>query len=185
MALPDLSLIYKTVHWHQNNNSHAGEVGLFVLLPSSESNKFPDAGRHGHDESPPHITVVYLGSVPKELEAKLKRVVQSVCERTNPFQVTYGKVAKFETDKGDKVYHTPVKSSRLVKFHDELKKELQRNQLPVNTKFPEYKPHITIEYVAAGTEPKFIEQNFVGGFTVDSVWIWGSSNPQMIYLGNN
>lgn len=185
MALPDLSLIYKTMHWHQTNNSHAGEVGLFILLPSSEADKFPDAGREGHDESPPHITVVYIGHIMKELEGKLYKVVQSVCQRTNPFPVTYGKVDKFENAKGQKIYHTPVKSSKLLKFNEELKKELLKNQLPVDNKFPNYKPHITIEYVEPGQQPKFIEQNFNGGFTVDSVWIWGASNPQMIYLGHN
>lgn len=177
--LPDLKLLYKVISWHQTQRDHKpGEsVGIFVTIPSNLAKQFPDDGKEEEDSSPPHITVLFVGDMPLQLEDKLKKTVKSVCDQFKPFVAKIAKPRKFVNDKNQTIIHSPIKSKKLHKFHDELKKQLLKNQIPVDSKFPEYKPHITIEYIEKGENPKYDDIVPEGEWQIDSVWIWGLSEP--------
>jgi len=178
----DLQLVYKIMNWHaaKADNKH---VGLFIPLPSNVAKQFPEDGREGEDSSPEHITLVYIGEFHNELEDKLKNIVQIFASKTKPFSVKLVKPKKFVNDEGQTVLYSPVKSSKLNKLHYALKQVLRTNQIPLNNKYPEYKPHVTIEYVSPEEKPKYRDLCPKGEWTVDAVWIWGASEPYMIHLG--
>lgn len=182
MRLPDLKLIYQTVLWHNSQREHKpGEsVGIFIALPEEISKQFPQLKE---DSSPAHITVLYCGDLPLSFEETLKQTVIKCCENIKPFTVSLKKPKKFVNDKNQTIFHSPVKSSKLDNFHETLKKALLINQVPVSNKFPEFKPHCTIEYVEEGQEPKYGDIVPVGEWEVNSCWIWGASQPYLVGLG--
>src|SRR3990167_8595196 len=127
MNLPDLSLLYKILNWH-NETHHDNSVGLFIPIPQELSQQFPEDGRQGEDSSPAHITLLYIGQFSQHLEPKLITIIKNVCDCTRPFPVRFAKIRKFVNEKKQEIYHVPVKSNRLIQLHNTLKNELQRNQ---------------------------------------------------------
>jgi 2'-5' RNA ligase len=178
----DLKSLYKTLSWHKADRDHPpGEkVGLFIQVPEHIACQFPP--KPGEDSSPPHITLLYIGNLPPSFEAKLDEVVGNVCENFKRFTVKLGSVKRFINDEQQKVYHSPVISKRLQVLHKTLLTEFQFGQLPYSTKYPEFKPHITIEYVNPGESPKFTDLCPEGSWEVDSVWVWGISEPKLYFL---
>ncbi len=180
-----MSHLWKILDWHFNDRDHKpGEsVGLFSVLPQEIAAQFPAEGKEGHDNSPPHITVCYLGNVPLVWEHKLVTVAESVCEKFRPFTVRFGRPKIFVNQKDETIHHSPVKGKKLHEFHDCLKRAYQLNMIPVDSKYPEYKPHVTIEYVCEGDQRKYPEFCPQGEWQIDHVWIWGGFEPHLIHLG--
>jgi 2'-5' RNA ligase len=185
MILPDLKHIYKVVNWHQTQRDHKpGEsVGVFITIPEALAKQFPEDGKKGHDTSPAHITVLYCGDLPLLFEDKLKEVVKGVCEQIKPFNVSLKRPDKFINHKNETIIHSPVKSKKLHAFNGMLKNALLLNQVPVENKHPEYKPHITIRYLNENEEDIYNDPEPVGEWMVDSVWIWGGKSPYLVYFG--
>ena len=170
--------------WHHKDNTHKGEVGIFAVVPKEIAKQFPIEGRQKEDKSPCHITILQLGSVIPALEKKLLRIINEVCEATKPFVVSLKKPRKFVNDKGQIILHSPVKSGRLVKFHDNLRAALLNAGIQVDDKFPEFKPHITIAYCNNRKELKYYKQfKPQGEWIVNSIWIWSTRSPHLIFLG--
>lgn len=180
----DLKQLYKTLTWHdkQRDFPMGEKVGLFILVPEHIAAQFPADGKEGEDSSPPHVTLLYIGTLPSSFEARMCEVVKEVVENFKSFDVYLGDVKKFVNDDMQKVFHSPVKSRKLQSLHEELKDAFKKNQLPFSTKYPEFKPHITIEYVDPGEKRKFADINPEGEWTVDCVWVWGLASPQMYFL---
>jgi 2'-5' RNA ligase len=185
MLLPDLKQIYKVVNWHKTQRDHKpGEsVGIFATIPEELANQFPSAGRLDHDSSPPHVTILYCGDLPLLFEEKMVEVVRKVCEQVKPFEVSFKRPDFFINAENEKIIHSPVKSKKLHDFNSVLKSSLLLNQVPVENKFPEYKPHVTIGYLKENEEDIYSSIVPVGKWTIDSVWIWGGREPYLIYLG--
>jgi len=99
MNLPDLSQLFKILSWHKQEQEFGKSVGLFVPLPAHLAIQYPEDGRTGEDSSPPHITVVYIGSFPKELEKKLVKLTQEICSNAKPFKVKFVKGFQFDIRK--------------------------------------------------------------------------------------
>jgi len=181
--LPDLKTIYQVINWHQSNREKPpGEsVGLFAVLPKEIACQFPSIGKEGEDSSPAHVTVLYIGDMPRQFEKKLIKVVGSICEKIRPFKLRLGRPRKFVNDEGQIILHSPVKSNRLHKLNDLLKQELMNNQINVVNKFPEYKPHVTIAYCNSRKELKaFKDVHPEGEWMIDSLWVWGGAEPHLI-----
>ena len=185
MQLPDLSLIYKTIVWHneQRDKKPGESVGIFAILPKNLAIQFPEDGRAGEDSSPVHVTVLYVGDVPFHLEEKIKNIAHSVCEKVKPFNVKLSKPKKFINDKQQTIVHSPVKSNKLNNFHDELKNAFRSKLISVDSKFPEFKPHVTIRYINPDDRNKYDDPKPEGEWMVESVWLWGMSEPFLIPLG--
>lgn len=142
------------------------------MAPKEVASQFPSEGKEGEDSSPPHVTLVYIGNLPAKFEDRLKEVVKNVCDNFKSFDVKLGSPKKLVNDKGQKVFYSPVKSRRLALLHELFKAEFQRNQIPFSNKYPEFKPHITIEYVDPGCKRQYPELCPEGQWKIDSVWIW-------------
>lgn len=184
--LPDLSTIAKTIIWSHRNIQHKDSAGIFAVVPKEIAKQFPFEAREKEDASPSHLTILYLGALPRIAERKLLYIVNEVCENTRPFVVSLKKPRKFVNDKGQTILHSPVKSGRLVRFHDRLHSALLNAGIQVDNKFPEYKPHITIGYVNSRKELKQLKEiRPEGQWIMDSIWIWGLANkePHLVFLG--
>lgn len=183
MRLPDLSLIHKILNWHQGSDHKGESIGVFIVVPREIARQFPDAGKEGEDDSVPHITLIYLGKIPMFFTYRVRTAVENVCAMMKPFKVRLGKPKKLINKDGQTVRYSPVISRRLCRLHDLIKAELMRNLVPVSNDFPDYLPHVTIEYVNVGEKPKFKHIKPEGNFSVDSVWIWGTEEPAWIPFG--
>jgi 2'-5' RNA ligase len=187
MYTPDLSSLYKVISWHNDSRSNdhkPGEsAGIFAVLPADIAKQFPKDGKELEDTSPVHVTVCYIGDFPIHLEHKLESVVRNVCTKIKPFKVKLGSPRKFINDKNQTIIHSPVKSKKLHNFHDILKYALLQNQIQVSNKFPEFKPHITIEYVPENDVSRYKHLKPYGEWVIDSIWLWGLSEPYLIPLG--
>jgi len=170
----ELSNLYKTLKWHEHQRDKVpGEsVGLFITLPSEIAEQYPTEGKEGQDSSPPHLTLLYIGDIPTQFEEKILEVVKQVCENFRKFKVKIKKPRKWINDKNQTIYHSPIASSKLVKLHDALKQAFDLNQIPYSKKYPDFKPHVTIEYVNEGEQPKFQNIKPEGEFIVEGIWIW-------------
>lgn len=175
--------IYELVDWHQNNRDKpAGEsVGLFIPLPSDLAKQYPPKGE-GNDNSPPHITLLYCGTVPEHMEDKMEEVCKQVCTNFKSFNVKIKKPRKFINDKNETIRHSPIASLRLKRFHECMKEAFMQAGLPLSDKYPDYKPHITIEYIPQGQKSQYKEIKPQGQFKVEEVHMWGGTQPHIFKL---
>lgn len=183
MILPDLKQIYQVVNYHQNQRDREpGEsVGVFVTVPRHLADQFPV--KPGNDMSPAHITVLFCGDLPEMFEEKLVEIVRQICEQAKPFTVSLKDPDEFVNHKGETIIHSPIKSKKLHAFRDMIKGALLLNQIPVDNKHPEYKPHVTIRYLNPGEENTYNDPPPEGEWLVDHCWVWGGREPVLIYLG--
>ena len=182
--LPDLKQIAQTLIYHHRDNEHKGEIGIFATLPREIAEQFPIEGRQKEDSSPTHVTILQLGSVVPAAERKIVKIVNEVCENTKPFVCSLRRPRKFINDKEQIILHSPVKSNRLIRLHDNLRTALLNAGISVDDKFPVYKPHTTIAYCSNRKELKYYKQfKPEGEWIVDSLWIWGTKSPHLVFLG--
>jgi len=176
MNLPNLSQIYEIVSWHKERDKEPGKgVGIFVPLPQDLAKMIPTDGREQEDSSPHHITVLYIGDLNPHFEGKLTNIIQNICSKMKPFKAKLGsKPRRFYNDKEQTVLHLPVFSQKLKKLHHTFKDELLKNMIAVKDKYPEYKPHSTLEYVNEGERSKYRKFRFSENkeFMVEGVWVW-------------
>ena len=177
----DLKHLYQILDYsYQQRDRAPGESVCIVVVPPREvSEQFTSEGKEGEDSSPAHCTVLYLGTMPIELESKIKNVAEAVCANIRPFKVKLGKMDIFEND-GQDVYHMQVKGKKLHDFRLALKHSFAMNQMEINEKYPDYQPHITMEYVESGNKPQFVGQQPQGQWLVENAWLWGLSEPYLL-----
>ena len=120
---------------------------------------------HGREDEI-HVTALY------GLHTESPNDVESILKKTNPFEISLGKVSKFEGESYD-VIKIDV-SGQSVK---DLNRALRR--LPHSSSFKVYKPHCTIAYVKQGSCDKLLgNSDFLGTkITIDKI-TFSSKNGQ-------
>jgi 2'-5' RNA ligase len=108
---------FNFIHWSEKNIKQA--------------NRYMPEG--GIDKTP-HVTILY------GLHTIDHKEVSEIVENVKPFEVSLGKISKFESEKYD-VLKIEVKGSELSRLNQMLKK------LPYTSKYKEYIPHCTLAYV--------------------------------------
>lgn len=106
-----------------------------------------ETGDYGIEDKP-HITVLY-GFNPKTLASQVKTKINEVVKKPIKFKIVA--ISIFEG--GDKPYD-------VVKFEIESEELIRLNQyckdnFEFESTFPDYKPHMTIAYVKAGSGEKY------------------------------
>ena len=160
------------------------KAGLFAVLPPALSKQFPSLGKH--DDSATHTTVLFIGAVPEDKYETLNGIVKDVAAGWKPFKVDLADdVSYFPATKhsdGCIVAKMEVVSDDLKKFHKDLKKAIMDAGIEVDNHFPDYKPHVTLEYMAPpkeeyeGDAPK-------GSWKIEEVEIWGCGEKRVVKLG--
>jgi 2'-5' RNA ligase len=145
-------------------------VTVMLTLPESLAAQFPK-DRGGDDDSVPHVTVLYVGSVDPAQADGMIEVIKRVCARHKPFDVYLGPVTYFS--KGDHGYPAVLKihSDGLRSLQSNLKSSLLHAGYSLDDKWPIYKPHTTLQYVSEeggynGSVPQ-------GSWKADSIDLYG------------
>jgi len=159
-------------------------IGIFAVLPKSLAKQFPSLGEH--DDSKPHITVLYVGkNVKKNQHELLLQTVNRVLEKWMPFTVEFdSKVSYFPATKqsdGCKVAKMKIISEQLGKLHKEFKKALIDVGIEVDDHFSGYNPHVTLEYMTP-PKTKYDGQTPEGAWLIDSVEVWGCGGGKPLKL---
>jgi 2'-5' RNA ligase len=150
-------------------------VGLFIPLPEELAEEYPV---NEEDPSPPHVTLLYVGEVPKDREEEFIGIVSSVLmTEPGPIRAWTNGVDKFvhPTDP-QTVFFTPIRFSRdLGMIRDRITLALGAKGFPVANSFPlAYTPHTTLEY-RPGTDHEHGYEGLVpdGAWEFSSIEIWG------------
>jgi DNA ligase D-like protein (predicted 3'-phosphoesterase) len=159
-------------------------IGIFAVLPKSLSKQFSSLGEH--DNSVPHITLLYIGkNVKNNQHNLLLQTVERILEKWMPFIVEFdNKVSYFPATKhsdGCKVAKIKILSEQLKKLHKELKKGLVSVGIDVDDHFENYSPHITLEYMEP-PKVKYDGKTPEGSWLIDSVEIWGCGKNKTFRL---
>ena len=141
-------------------------VCLYCEIPEKFHDLFPE-DRGGNDNSPPHITVLYIGDVPEENIDSIVKICADVAQKFTPIECEFGEVDTFPNG----VYGVPhivhiIASKELESLHHLLWGLIQKSGLDVEHRFT-YNPHTTLKYLPEGK--KYNGKIPKGKFTVDSL----------------
>lgn len=109
----------------------------------------PTLGR----EDEPHVTVKY------GLHTSDPEDVRKIVKGFGEFDVTLGKISKFESEKYD-VLKAEVTSKKLQQLNKLLSESLE-----VTDKFPNYVPHLTLSYIKKGSCTELLGETYFKGIT--------------------
>lgn len=159
-------------------------IGIFAVLPEKLAKQFPSLGKH--DNSKPHITVLYIGKNVKNSQHELLlQTIERTLKKWMPFVVGLdNKVSYFPASKhsdGCKVAKMKIISDELKKLHKELKKSISDVGIKIDDHHPTYTPHTTLEYMPSPKE-KYDGNIPDGSWLVDSIEVWGCGDNKKIPL---
>ena len=163
-------------------------VGLFIPVPEPLSEQFPKLGKE--DTSPPHVTLLYVGSVPKERQPEFKAVVSGALGREpGPVYASFGEPDFFvQPDKGRRVWFSRVEFSKdVAAIRDRVWNALSEAGFDVQHSFPlSFVPHATLAYVEGDSHShaRWVGVVPKGAWSFDSVEVWGlGKEPVVVPLG--
>jgi 2'-5' RNA ligase len=159
-------------------------VGLFIPLPEDLAALYP---KLTEDTSPPHVTLLYVGEVPKDRELDFLAVLQDVLgKEPGPVQAWTNGVDKFvHPVRGRTVFYTPIRFSRdMGSVRDKLTSALTDAGFEVENSFPlAYHAHTTLGY-HDGTDLQWTGDVPDGAWEFNSVQVWGLSKVHEVPLGS-
>lgn len=156
-------------------------VGLFFPLPKDLASQFPTKEE---DTSPPHVTFLYVGGVPKARQQEFLGVLErAFLDVDKEVSASLDGLDCFVNPPKGKVVFSRIRFSRdLSNLRDRVKASLEEAGFEVGDHFPRYNPHTTIEYledlqgVWKGVPP-------VGSWNFNSVDVWGLPKRYVIPFG--
>ena len=161
----------------------AEHVGLFIPLPERLARQYPPDGKEGEDSSPPHLTLVYIGDVPDDRIDELRAVLTRIVQAIPPLELKLQPPTTFKNDEGQTILHSPVSGPLLERAHNAIDGALKRRGFDVQG-YDEFKPHVTIEYVDPGAQPKFSYVEPKGQWVADSVGFWVGEDRRSLPFGS-
>jgi len=162
----------------EDENKH---VGLFVPIPKKFHGQF-HKGREKEDDSPPHITLLYIGDADSEDEETIHSIAKEVIENTKPFTAKFGDYSEFVSDE-HRVAHVQIDSKELCNLHEKLKKAMRDGGIKVDSTYRIYKPHSTLNYVKP--DSSYEGPVPTGEFEITKVGLWGFDKDKDIKLGKS
>ena len=167
----------------------ATRVGLFIPVPEPLASEFPSLGEE--DTSPPHVTFLYVGSVPTEKRSQFLSVcLETMSKEPTPIKASLDGLDYFVTpETNTTVAYVPVRFSRdMGSLRDKLSHALQDAGFVVENRFPlAYRPHATLAYTEGvdrevtaytGTLPK-------GAWEFDTMAVWGLDKEYDLVMGTH
>ena len=149
-------------------------VGLFIPLPDEMASRFPPLGEE--DDSPPHVTFLYVGEIPVGRRTEFLKIVQATFTQfRGPVTATLIGMEYFVNP--DKERRVAVDLVQMDKDLSALKWNLRQALLDANFEvvdsFPLiYRPHVTLEYLTGLTE-EYKGEVPGGSWSFDEMEIWG------------
>jgi 2'-5' RNA ligase len=152
-------------------------VGIFIKLPTDLNSKFPTLKE---DDSPAHITTLYLGSQDYDMEDKIIISAYEVAENIEPFECELNGLGYFPKNQdGVKVAFVKVKSSGLHSLRNKLVKSVNEHKVEWENTWPEFKPHVTLAYME-DLDAEYGKKIPTGKWTCGSMEVWGFDKKHKI-----
>lgn len=157
-------------------------VGLFLPLPKVLAQQFPSLAPE--DDSPPHVTLLYVGPVPSARKDAFLTVVRAaLSQQPGPITATLGAPDVFvHPDKDRRVWHSRVQFSKDVAgIRDRVRSALMDAGFEVLHSFPlAFFPHVTLAYVPDASSTKLWDGPVPEGtWTFDDVAVWGFGKSEV------
>jgi len=170
---------------HKEASKDKPKAGVFITLPDDLAKQFPLLGKH--DDSPPHVTALFIGEVLKKDESLLLKTIKEVAELHEPFvmkldeKVTYFPASKHSDD--CKIAKLKIISPELHEFHKALKEAIGKVEMHIDDHFSGYKPHVTLSYMPP---PRKTYDRDVpsGSWVTEEIHIWNGDKKNVVRLGN-
>jgi DNA topoisomerase IB/2'-5' RNA ligase len=159
-------------------------VGFFIPLSADLASQY---GVKPEDTSPPHVTFLYVGKVASEQVPTLLRVAREVLQDTPPvFGVLNGVDSFVQEDKNQRVlYSRVVFSYDLKPLRDRLWAALTEAGFKVEQAFPNFTPHVTIEYRDGVNDAVLDSTHPSGSWDCRTIEVWGLPKKYAISLGKS
>ncbi len=94
-----------------------------------------------------HITCFYFkDDIEMEKILKIIPIVYDITSKVKPFIISSSKYTSFPKGKYGYPIIAQIKSKELVKLRNDIKKAFNDNDIEFDQKFPNFIPHLTIEY---------------------------------------
>lgn len=157
-------------------------VGFFIPLSADLASQY---GAKSEDTSPPHVTFLHVGKIAPEQVPTLLRVARDVLRNTPPvFAVLNGVDSFVQEDKNQRVlYSRVVFSYDLKPLRDRLWAALVEAGFNVEHSFPNFVPHVTIEYRDGVTDAVLDHTPPSGSWGCKTIEIWGLPKKYVLPLG--
>lgn len=155
-------------------------VGLFIPLPEHLASQFPSL--EPFDDSPAHITFMYVGPVAPERQEEFLRVLQKgMAHIEGPITASLDGVDTFQHQDKRVAYSRVRFSQPIAELHDRLKNYLASAGFPVLHSFPFLTPHVTISYMGPHDEWEGVPPK--GSWTFSGMQVWGLPELAEVSLG--
>lgn len=137
----------------------AGKVYDWGVEYVRDRDVYHEDGDYGR-ETEMHVTVLY------GIHDTNSKNARELLKDVKPFKVKLGKLTAFTTSPRYDVIKLEVISPALHKLH-----KLIKSNMEVTSKFPDYRPHVTIAYLKKGKSEKYIGGDEFDGveFEVDTL----------------
>lgn len=166
---------------HGRKRGEGEEVGIFIPLPKHLARKFPTL--YPNDSSPSHVTFMFLGSIldPEEQKRLVDILRQTMKSWWRDATATLGEMGVFHQE-DHVVPHVKVDFDRDFKgLRIKLRTILELEGFPVDTKFVDFKPHVTLGYVPSEEWNNRMKAPR-GTWDFDYFEVWGLPEVHRIYF---
>lgn len=170
---------------HRSNS-----YGVFIPVPTEIVRQLETLyprmmDRDEVDDSPPHITVLYVGTLDDAQAEGLRATVTEALKTIQPFDVRMVGTSHFDNPDAS-VFHVRIESKGLTDLHHLLKASVETAGIPVSHRYGEggngtYRGHITLSYRPPGQHENDIP--VAGSWVVDRVEVWNMGSPISMKLG--
>lgn len=160
-------------------------LGLFIPVPTeivrNIERQFPIIKSVAiRDDSPPHVTLLYIGSVMGNIRM-MKEIISRVAMQHAPFRIHLRGTDYFDNDNQSVLYVHAV-SPCLDELHYDIRQALATANYPVEqADFENYVAHMTLQYLPP--ESRIQHMCLEHSWVVDRFELWGAGSPVMFRLG--
>lgn len=162
------------------------DVGLFIRLPDHLGKLFP---HKDEDPSPPHCTLLIVGTSPKERKEELLRIVKrELAIVPSPLKARFGQLDYFVNPLSDtRVAHCPVTFSQdVAEIRDRIWWNLEGAGFDIVDAYPmAYRPHITLGYLKGAHDAVWSAPVPKGQWDIKEIEVWGFGDPIPVKLGTD
>jgi 2'-5' RNA ligase len=156
----------------------ADSCGVFIRVPDDLASEFPP---RAEDPSPPHMTLLYVGKVPRTEFDRLVATVADVARGDAPFTVEMTDYGEFTNRSGQTIAHMIPRGDQIAALHAQLRAAVASAGFDVEHHPGVFKPHVTLDYMEPGQHYEGARPS--GSWTVRSLEVWGWGERRAVPLG--
>lgn len=163
-------------------------AGVFIPLPKPIAKRFPNKDKY--DDSDPHVTLLFVGDITAEQQAKLVYGIKKIAAHIKPFKMDMGSYDEFQNHEGQTIANMRPTASHphdLNALHVALWRAADDAGVPVGHRYGDYeaglpdaaafKSHATLQYMEPGQTYKGPKPK--GSWTVKELEVWGHQKDKI------